>query len=290
MNRGRNANKPTYSADNVRRAIDAINTRGISVRKAATSYGIPRSTLHDKLMNKVPIEFKKDPPPILSHEEEQKLSLWAIQMSQIGYGRTREQLLDTLAKERAMVTKEKIDQWFDSLSEYLNQNADMQLLSKPSRIFNADESGFPLCPKSGKVLAEKGCQNVYNFSSSDKSQVTVLACASAAGTYVTPMIVYPGSRFHYNPLEGFESAVLGRSESGWMDSELFASWLHTVFIPHINRCAVKKPVVLFVDGHSTHLTLDACNACIDNNIILYCLPSHASHVIQPLDLSVFLIE
>ncbi len=97
----------------------------------------------------------------------------------------------------------------------------------------------------------------------------------------------PGSRFHYNPLEGFESAVLGRSESGWMDSELFASWLHTVFIPHVNRCAVKKPLVLFVDGHSTQLTLDACNACIDNNIILYCLPAHASHVIQPLDLSLF---
>ncbi|WAR28810.1 hypothetical protein MAR_014514, partial [Mya arenaria] len=36
-------------------------------------------------------------------------------------------------------------------------------------------------------------------------------------------------RFSYNPLEGFEEAALGRSESGWMDSEVFCNWLENGF-------------------------------------------------------------
>ncbi|XP_071083865.1 uncharacterized protein [Haliotis cracherodii] len=186
-----------------------------------------------------------------------------------------------------MVSQQKIADWFDTFTTYIADKTDSDILHDPSRLYNADESGFPMCPKSGRVLAERGSQTVYNFSASDKSQITVLACASASGDYTPPMIVFPGSRFKYNPLDGFEEAVLGRTENGWMDAELFVSWLKTCFIPHVDKQAIKKPIILFLDGHSTHLTLEACTVCVENNIVLYCLPSHASHVIQPLDLSLF---
>ena len=55
---------------------------------------------------------------------------------------------------------------------------DPSLFYDPARIYNADESGFSLCPRSGKVVAKKGLSNVYNFTSSDKTQITVLACMS----------------------------------------------------------------------------------------------------------------
>ena len=35
------------------------------------------------------------------------------------------------------------------------------------------------------------------------------------------MIIYPGRRFSYNSLAGFEEVAFGRSENGWMDSEVF---------------------------------------------------------------------
>jgi len=54
-------------------------------------------------------------------------------------------------------------------------------------------------------------------------------------------------------LKGFEEAVMGRSENGWMDSELLVQWLKTVFLPDIVERQVKRPVVLFA-GHKTHLT------------------------------------
>ena len=158
------------------------------------------------------------------------------------------------------------------------------ILQDPSRIYNADESGFPLCPKQGKVLAMRGSSVVYHFPNSDKSQLTVLACCSANAIYLPPMIVYQGVRFHYNPLEGFENAVMGRSENGWMDSYLFYTWITETFHPSVQ---VKRPILLLVDGHSTHINLETSEFCRENGIVLYCLLEHASHIMQPLDLCLF---
>ena len=133
----------------------------------------------------------------------------------------------------------------------------------------------------------KGSSNVYQVTSSDKTQITVLACMSASGCYVPPLIVFAGQWFSYNPLEGFEDAVMGRSENGWMASELFKIWLSDVFVKHLNEKVVPRPVVLFVDGHSTHLTMEASDICLENGIVLYCLLEHASHIMQPCDLRLF---
>ena len=78
---------------------------------------------------------------------------------------------------------------------------------------------------------------------------------SASGHYIKPMIVFPGQRFSYNPLAGFEEAAFGRADSGWMDTELFKLCLGIFFIPDVTAGGVKRPLVLFVDEHSTHLRL-----------------------------------
>ena len=150
-----------------------------------------------------------------------------------------------------------------------------------------DESGFLLCPKCGKVIAPKGFQNISNFTSSDKSLITVLACMNAAGLFLKTLIVYAGHRFSYSPLEEFPDAVFGRTNTGWMDSELFHTWLKDVFEPALEEHSIKRPVVLFVDGHSTHSTLAASKFCRENNIVLYCLLEHGSHLMQPCDVGLF---
>ena len=60
-----------------------------------------------------------------------------------------------------------------------------------------------------------------------------------------------------------------------------------VFLPGVTERGIKLPVVLFVDGHSTHGTLEAYTFRRENNVILYCLLEHASHIIQPCDLRLF---
>ena len=190
-----------------------------------------------------------------------------------------------LGKERAVINKEKLLHWFSDLTAYVHDEIkDERILLDPTRLYNADETGFSLCPnKNSKVVGSKGAPVVYHFGNSDKTQMTVMAAASASGHFIPPMIIYPGQRFSYNPLDGFEEAAFGRSENGWMDSEVFIGWLKNVFIPAVNARMVKKPLILFIDGHKTHVTMEASDACIGNGIELYCLLEHSSHIIQPLD-------
>ena len=58
-----------------------------------------------------------------------------------------------LGKQRATVTKDNIKWWFGELRKYLVEENAEDILDDPSQMYNADESGFPLAPKSAKVLA-----------------------------------------------------------------------------------------------------------------------------------------
>ncbi|XP_071150152.1 uncharacterized protein [Mytilus edulis] len=63
-----------------------------------------------------------------------------------------------LGEERAMVSSFKIKKWFEDFSKYMAEEVEggMDILKDPSRLYNADESGFPLCPKTSKVLTMRG--------------------------------------------------------------------------------------------------------------------------------------
>ncbi len=142
-----------------------------------------------------------------------------------------------------------------------------------------------MCPRSNKVLALRGAKNVYYCTSSEKVQITTLACISATGNTVPPMHVFPGVRFSYNPMQGcIDSAYFGKSSNGWMTQELFNGWLTKHFVKHIPR---ERPVCLLVDGHSSHIDLETSKFCQENQILLYCLYPHSSHITQPLDVGFF---
>ena len=48
-----------------------------------------------------------------------------------------------------------------------------------------------------------------------------------------------------------------------------------------------RPVLLIFDGHSSHITIDVIEYARSNGLHLLCLPSHTSHILQPLDVGVF---
>ena len=41
--------------------------------------------------------------------------------------------------------------------------------------------------------------------------------------------------------------------------------------------------MLLFDKHSTHIDLEISKFCREKGILLYCLPTHSSHITQPLD-------
>lgn len=80
---------------------------------------------------------------------------------------------------------------------------------------------------------------------------------------------------------------LGKSESGWMTGESFFEYVSNIFYPWIIKNNIPLPVIFYVDGHKSHLTLHVSDFCSEKGIILISLYPNSTHLIQPLDVGVF---
>ena len=103
--------------------------------------------------------------------------------------------------------------------------------------------------------------------------------------HVEPTIIYPGKSkklLDPNPQDMFPNCRPVKTDNGWIDTPTWRDWLVEVFVPAVKD--KQKRVVLFVDGHSTHVTDEVHKIYKANNIIYYILHSHASHIIQLLDI------
>lgn len=172
--------------------------------------------------------------------------------------------VEKLTSSRARCTEEGIKCWFQKVEDYFVQKK--LTFDDPRRIFNMDESAFLLCPKGEKVLTIKGTRNVYEVcSSNEKESLTVLLCVSAAGTIGPSLIVYPGQRYPKNLEQHLpDNWSAGKSEKGWINGEVFYEYIANVFHPWLLKCQIPLPVILFVDGHSSHLTLHLSNFAAAN--------------------------
>ena len=74
------------------------------------------------------------------------------------------------------------------------------------------------------------------------------------------------------------------SKSGWSNGEVFQKYLETHFIKYANG---SRPLLLLYDGHRSHISPHIIDWAISQNIILYVLPPHTSHILQPMDVGCF---
>lgn len=68
---------------------------------------------------------------------------------------------------------------------------------------------------------------------------------------------------------------------------LALEWLEKVFEPGSRKICGNLPRLLIFDGHGSHITYEFVLFCINRNILLLCLPSHSTHLLQPLDVGLF---
>lgn len=79
----------------------------------------------------------------------------------------------------------------------------------------------------------------------------------------------------------------GISPSGWMTAKTFAEYLKKIFYPELCRKGVEFPVVVFVDGHSSHFSFETQAFCEEKKIILIALYPNSTHLMQPMDVAIF---
>ena len=145
------------------------------------------------------------------------------------------------------VNEENMRAYFALLKEVYD---DLDFGGHPERIYNMDETGVPLDPRPPKVVAKKGQRKVRYRCSGQKSQITVIGCASATGHAIPPFIIFAAKQLNSlwmkDEVAGSRYAV---SDNGWIDQELFHYWLTDHFLAH---AVASRQLLLLLDGHSSH--------------------------------------
>ena len=118
--------------------------------------------------------------------------------------------------------------------------------------------------------------------------ITVHCAGSADGGRLPPFILYKGKNVYQRWMKGgLAAAVYGVSESGWMDSDNFLSWFKKLFLPAVSHLTKEALVLLFLDGHYSHISIELIKLARSNNVEILCLPPNTTHLLQPLDVGVF---
>ena len=303
------------------KAMEAVMSGG-GINRAAMEHGVPRTTLKDRLSGRVDHGDNPGPAPYLNREEERELVVFLKKSASMGYGKSRKQVMaiaeayvkrEKRALKAAQITQgwwrqllkrqkdlslrrgdntsntrmdainsETISQYFKLLKETLEQN---KLMNLPQQIYNVNETGVPLDPKALSIVAATGSRKVRVRSTGKKGQVTVVACGNASGQVLPPMLIFDAKKLcHGWTREEVPGTSYGLSDKGWINTDLFDSWLDEHFLKH---AVPARPLLLLLDGHSTHYQPQLIRLAREKGVLILCLPPHTTHEAQPLDCGVF---
>ena len=101
-------------------ALKAIED-GSSVSRASRDFGVPRSTLHDRVSGRVVHGVKPGPKPYLDNTEEKELGSYLKHCAKVGYGKTRKDVLcivESATSERCRLRASHVsDGWWRRFKE-----------------------------------------------------------------------------------------------------------------------------------------------------------------------------
>ncbi|XP_019632906.1 PREDICTED: jerky protein homolog-like [Branchiostoma belcheri] len=180
---------------------------------------------------------------------------------------------------RDSVDGDVVKQFFTLLKSTLSDNG---LSDQPHRVYNVDETGFDLDPqkKSVETFSKMGAPAV-SVRKGTREHISSMECVSADGSALPPLVIfsksYPSSAYK---LEGPTNALYSTTQSGFIEGEVFVEWMKKCFCRFASQ---ERPVLLLMDQHAAHLTANAIDTALANDVILMGLPPHTSHFLQSLD-------
>jgi DDE superfamily endonuclease len=179
---------------------------------------------------------------------------------------------------------ETIGEWFRKFQRFYTHEK-----IEGKNIWNMDETGFRVgIPGGQQVIVPRHITELYTISPENRVSITVIESVCSIGATIAPVLIIPG-KMHmeswYNQnLSGKERILL--SDSGYSNDELAMIWLeHFIIETKSNESSEWK--IMILDSHTSHLTPELRIRAAECNIHLYNLPSHLTHVLQPLDVGVF---
>ncbi|KAL8318525.1 hypothetical protein RB597_005688 [Gaeumannomyces tritici] len=187
-------------------------------------------------------------------------------------------------ERRAAQDRLVLREWFDCYARCVEE---YQI--QPENSWNSDEIGFRVGVFQGSLV---WCYtDIETWIQSDpdhRNLVTIMETCSAAGVTIPPFIIMAGiciSEKHVrNSLE--PGTTLTTSENGWTDDLIALDWLDH-FLEHAKPASPDEYRLLLIDNHGSHLTLPFWEKCQAEKIVIFPLPPHTTHKLQPLDVGIF---
>jgi hypothetical protein len=198
---------------------------------------------------------------------------------------------EALNADRAKNTTEKtLNMHMDRMEKIMG---DYMLWAHPDRIWNVDETGLQLGKTKGiKVLAPVGARRIWNRAPTDTRHLSVLFAINAAGDASPAVFVLPYQR----PPVNFLTHLRIRPDwgtlctgSGWITEESFFMWLKSFvnFLDNGPRRVAEEWNLLIMDQHPAHCSPRIVSFAEEHHVLLYYLPAHTTHYLQPLDVVLY---
>lgn len=179
-----------------------------------------------------------------------------------------------------------VNQFFDTLTDFFDRYH-----YHPNLIANYDETHLSPGTNIKKQVTLPNKSAVVPIPPKGY-HVTLGVLIFADGSHGEPLVIIPGKKLPPD-IEGYlHDASVSTSANGWITREIFQDYIQKVVIEEFRKRRTilgdrNAHCLLFVDPHNSRESVDALNSLRSNNIDTIALPSHLSHLIQPLDQRVF---
>lgn len=186
--------------------------------------------------------------------------------------------------ERASaLDKTVVERWFQDYQRVVTEHGICQ-----QDIYNFDETGFQIgVGRDQFIITRHPKKKLFNGSVTNRESITVLEAVSADGFTCPPLIILSAKQAllrWFDAIEGDEHISV--TDTGYINDTLAYQWIQLFHKWTIGRTIGRKRLVL-CDRFGSHLTRQFVQFCEKNDIILFFLLSHTSHILQPLDVGVF---
>ena len=157
----------------------------------------------------------------------------------------------------------------------------------PSDIFNCDETGCTTVQHPKEVVTSQGRKQVGSLTSGERGElVTVVYTVSADGHALPPMFIFPRVNYKDHFIRGAPAGSIGKTtRSGWIDCSIFVEYIRHII--KYTRCTPEHKILLILDNHESHISIQAIDLAKENGIVMLTIPPHTSHRLQPLDCAVY---
>lgn len=174
-------------------------------------------------------------------------------------------------------------------------------IRSPLNIINADESGVSFKNLNGRsrryAIGPRASKIVHTGAKMPGTldHVTVMSVVSGIGRSYKPVIVFPGRQMHYRLVNGDHQTLLDwlppcyffQRDVAGVDSSIFFAWAKE-FVEETSTLRQNgRYLLLILDSFAAHTRYRTLKYLVENRVLVIGFPSHLSHILQPLDVSVF---